>query len=187
MEIAVIGGGLAGVEAARQVTRLGGNAVLYEMRPVVTTPAHRSGLLGELVCSNSLKSTDLTNAHGLLKEEMRILGSIVIETAEQTAIPGGKALVVDRERFALGLTDSIESDPRVRIVRREATGIPEGTVIIASGPLTSDRLANAIIQLTHAGNLFFYDAISPIVDAESVDRDKSFYASRWSRDGTGDI
>ncbi len=186
MEIAVIGGGLAGVEAARQVTRLGGNAVLYEMRPVVTTPAHRSGLLGELVCSNSLKSTDLTNAHGLLKEEMRILGSIVIETAEQTAIPGGKALVVDRERFALGLTDSIESDPRVRIVRREATAIPEGTVIIASGPLTSDRLANAIIQLTHAGNLFFYDAISPIVDAESVDRDKSFYASRWSRDGTGD-
>lgn len=186
MEIAVIGGGLAGVEAAHQVARLGGNAVLYEMRPAVTTPAHKSGLLGELVCSNSLKSMDLTNAHGLLKEELRILGSVVIETAHETAIPGGKALVVDREQFALRLTDRIEKNPRVRIIRREVTSIPEGMVIIASGPLTSGPLADAIQGLTHAGNLFFYDAISPIVDAESIDRTRSFSASRWSKEETGD-
>ncbi len=186
MEIAVIGGGLAGVEAAHQVTRLGADAVLYEMRPAVTTPAHRSGLFGELVCSNSLKSMDLANAHGLLKEELRILGSVVMEAAGKTAIPGGKALVVDRERFAAELTQRTENNPRIRIVRREVTRIPDGVVIIASGPLTSGPLAEAIKELTHSGNLFFYDAISPIVDAESVDREHSFYASRWSKDETGD-
>jgi methylenetetrahydrofolate--tRNA-(uracil-5-)-methyltransferase len=186
MEIAVIGGGLAGVEAAHQVARLGGNAVLYEMRPAATTPAHTSGLLGELVCSNSLKSMDLMNAHGLLKEELRCLGSIVVETAGETAIPGGRALVVDRGQFAARLTEKIENNPRIRVIRREVTSIPEGLVVIASGPLTSDPLADAIKGLTHAGNLFFFDAISPIVDAESVDRETSFYASRWSSDETGD-
>jgi methylenetetrahydrofolate--tRNA-(uracil-5-)-methyltransferase len=186
MEIAIIGGGLAGVEAAHQVTRLGADAVLYEMRPAATTPVHKSGLLGELVCSNSLKSMDLMNAHGLLKEELSILGSIVVEAAAKTAIPGGKALVVDRERFAAELTETIENNPKVRIVRQEVKFVPDGRVIIASGPLTSDALAGAIKELTHAGNLFFYDAISPIIDAESVDRECSFYASRWSKDETGD-
>lgn len=186
MEIAVVGGGLAGVEAACQIARLGGNAALYEMRPDVTTPAHKSGLLGELVCSNSLKSTDPLNAHGLLKEELRCLGSIVIETAHEAAIPGGKALVVDRDRFAALLTEKIGSNPRIRVVRREVTGIPDGIAIIASGPLTSGPLAEEIKRLTQAGNLFFYDAISPIVDAESIDPETSFSASRYSEGETGD-
>ena len=186
MEIAVIGGGLAGVEAAYQIARSGGNAVLYEMRPAVKTPAHKSGLLGELVCSNSLKSTDPLNAHGLLKEELRLLGSIVIETAHEAAIPGGKALVVDRDRFAAMLTEKIGSNPRIRVVRREVTGIPDGIAIIASGPLTGGTLADEIKRLTQAGNLFFYDAISPIVDGESIDPETSFYASRYSEGGTGD-
>lgn len=186
MEIAVIGGGLAGVEAAHQIARLGGNAAIYEMRPAAGTPAHKTALLGELVCSNSLKSTDILNAHGLLKEELRRLDSIVIKTAEETSIPGGKALVVDRERFAARLTAKIEDDPRIRVIRLEVTRIPDGTVIIASGPLTTGPLADAIKKLTQAGNLFFYDAISPIIDAESVDRERSFYASRYSKDETGD-
>ncbi len=186
MEIAVIGGGLAGVEAAYQISRSGGTAILYEMRPVVMTPAHKSALLGELVCSNSLKSMDILNAHGLLKEELRRLDSIVIRVAGETSIPGGKALVVDREKFAARLTAEIENDPGIRVVRREIASIPDGIVIIASGPLTSDPLADEISRLTNAGNLFFYDAISPIIDAESIDHEKSFYASRYSTDGTGD-
>ncbi len=186
MEIAVIGGGLAGVEAAHQIARSGGNATLYEMRPAVSTPAHKSGLLGELVCSNSLKSMDLLNAHGLLKEELRRLDSIIVRTADETSIPGGKALVVDRDRFAARLTEAIENDPRIQVVRGEISSIPDGTVVIASGPLTSDSLANEIRRLTNAGNLFFYDAISPIVDAESIDLESAFYASRYSKDETGD-
>lgn len=186
MEIAVIGGGLAGVEAAYQIARLGGNAALYEMRPSVRTPAHKTALLGELVCSNSLKSKDILNAHGLLKEELRRFDSIVIKTAEEASIPGGKALVVDREQFAARLTRKIEDDPRIRVIRREVTGIPDGAVIIASGPLTTGPLADAIKELTHAGNFFFYDAISPVVDAESIDRERSFCASRYSNDETGD-
>ncbi|MBP1747787.1 MAG: Methylenetetrahydrofolate--tRNA-(uracil-5-)-methyltransferase trmFO [Deltaproteobacteria bacterium] len=186
MEISVIGGGLAGVEAAYQIARSGGNATLYEMRPAVKTPAHKSSLLGELVCSNSLKSMDILNAHGLLKEELRRLDSLVVRTADETSIPGGKALVVDRELFAVRLTEKIENNPRIQVVRREITCIPDGIVVIASGPLTSDLLANEISRLTNAGNLFFYDAISPIVDAESIDHGSAFYASRYSKDETGD-
>ncbi len=186
MEISVIGGGLAGVEAAYQIARLGGNATLYEMRPRAKTPVHKSDLLGELVCSNSLKSMDILNAHGLLKEELRRLDSIVIKIADETAIPGGRALVVDRDRFAARLTEEVEKNPAIHVVRQEITSIPGGTVIIASGPLTSDPLADEIIRLTNAGNLHFYDAISPIVDAESIDREKAFYASRYGKSEAGD-
>lgn len=186
MEISVIGGGLAGVEAAYQIARLGGNATLYEMRPGAKTPVHKSDLLGELVCSNSLKSMDILNAHGLLKEELRRLDSIVIKIADETAIPGGRALVVDRDRFAARLTEEVEKNPAIHVVRQEITSIPGETVIIASGPLTSDPLADEIIRLTNAGNLHFYDAISPIVDAESIDREKAFYASRYGKSEAGD-
>lgn len=186
MEITVIGGGLAGVEAAHQVTRMGGRAVLYEMRPAVNTPAHQSAFLAELVCSNSLKSLDLLNAHGLLKEELRRLGSVIMKTADETAIPGGKALVVDRNRFAGRLTDIVVNNPAIRLVREEIRRIPEGIVIVASGPLTSTALAEELTSLTGGENLAFFDAISPIVDAASIDPDAAFYASRYMKEGVGD-
>ncbi|MBP8626596.1 MAG: methylenetetrahydrofolate--tRNA-(uracil(54)-C(5))-methyltransferase (FADH(2)-oxidizing) TrmFO [Syntrophorhabdales bacterium] len=182
MEIKIIGGGLAGVEAAYQIAKRGYGVILYEMRPVLFTPAHKTGLLSELVCSNSLKSKELTNAHGLLKEEMRRLDSIIIHTADATSIPGGKALVVDRERFSRAITDKITSNPLIRVIREEITDIPKGIAIIATGPLTSDRLAECIRVLTGQGHLFFYDAISPIVEGDSIDLEKSFFASRYKDD-----
>ncbi len=187
MEITVIGGGLAGVEAAHQITRMGGRATLFEMRPGSGTPAHRTSHLAELVCSNSLKSLDPHNAHGLLKAELRRVGSVIMETAEGTAIPGGKALVVDRDRFAARLTETVANNPGIRLVREEVRRIPEeGIVIVASGPLTSDALAGELRELTGADNLAFFDAISPIVDAASIDYGKAFYASRYMKDETGD-
>lgn len=174
------------MEAAYQVARLGGRAVLYEMRPAVNTPAHRTEYLAELVCSNSLKSKELTNAHGLLKEEMRRLSSIVIGTADESAIPGGKALVVDRTRFAQRLTEIIEDNPDIRLVREEVRRIPDGTVIIATGPLTSGPLADSLRELTGEENLSFFDSISPIIDAQSVDHENAFYASRYSKEDGGD-
>lgn len=182
MEIKIIGGGLAGVEAAYQIAKRGYGVILYEMRPVLFTPAHKTGLLSELICSNSLKSKELTNAHGLLKEEMRRLDSIIINTADATSIPGGKALVVDRERFSRAITDKITSNPLIRVIREEITDIPKGIAIIATGPLTSDRLAECIRVLTGQGHLFFYDAISPIVEGDSIDLEKSFFASRYKDD-----
>jgi methylenetetrahydrofolate--tRNA-(uracil-5-)-methyltransferase len=179
MEIKIVGGGLAGVEAAYQIARGGANVVLYEMRPFTFTPAHKTEHLAELVCSNSMKSKELTNAHGLLKEELRILDSLVIRIAHESAIPGGKALVVDREKFARRITDEIESNTHIRVVREEVKEIPSGTFIVATGPLTSSKLAEKISALTGEGNLSFFDAISPIVDAESVDMEKAFYASRY--------
>ncbi|OPY00438.1 MAG: Methylenetetrahydrofolate--tRNA-(uracil-5-)-methyltransferase TrmFO [Syntrophorhabdus sp. PtaB.Bin047] len=187
MDITVIGGGLAGVEAAHQITRMGGRATLFEMRPVSGTPAHRTSYLAELVCSNSLKSIDLHNAHGLLKEELRRMGSSVMEAADGTAIPGGKALVVDRDRFAARLTETVENNPGIRLVREEARRIPkEGIVIVASGPLTSEALTEELRVLTGADNLAFFDAISPIVDAASIDHGKAFYASRYMKGEAGD-
>lgn len=174
------------MEAAYQVARLGGRAVVYEMRPAVSTPAHRTEYLAELVCSNSLKSKELTNAHGLLKEEMRRLSSIVIGTADESAIPGGKALVVDRTRFAQRLTEIIEDNPDIRLVREEVRRIPDGTVIIATGPLTSGPLADSLRELTGEENLSFFDSISPIIDAQSVDHENAFYASRYSKEDGGD-
>ncbi len=174
------------MEAAYQVTRLGGRAVMYEMRPAVSTPAHRTEYLAELVCSNSLKSRELSNAHGLLKEEMRRLSSIVIAEADESAIPGGKALVVDRTLFAQRLTEKTEGNPDIRLVREEVRRIPGGTVIIATGPLTGGPLAESLRELTGEENLSFFDSISPIIDAQSVDLRHAFYASRYSKEDGGD-
>ena len=185
MEVKVIGGGLAGTEAAFQIARLGTSVTLCEMRPHKLTPAHKTAYLSELVCSNSLKSQDLQNAHGLLKEELRRLGSLVVKIADRNAIAGGKALVVDREAFSRDVTAEIESCPAIRIVREEEITVPDDTAIIATGPLTSDALAANIAELTGSANLHFYDAISPIVDGNSIDMDSAFFASRYS-EGSSD-
>jgi methylenetetrahydrofolate--tRNA-(uracil-5-)-methyltransferase len=186
MEISIVGGGLAGAEAAYQMARRGTDVTLYEMRPSAFTPAHKTACLAELVCSNSMKSKEFANAHGLLKEELRILDSLIIRVAHETAIPGGKALVVDREKFARRITDEIESNTRIRVVREEVEEIPSGTVIIATGPLTSSKLAERIGALTGEDNLYFFDAISPVIDAESVDMGKAFYASRYMEEKNDD-
>ena len=179
MEVKVIGGGLAGTEAAWQIARSGQRVTLYEMRPGTFTPAHKTSLLSELVCSNSLKSRDLTNAHGLLKEELRRLGSIVMKAADGTSIPGGKALVVDRYKFAERVTEEVINHPLIDVVREEVKDVPPGIVIIATGPLTSDSLADRIREITGAENLSFFDAISPIIDGGSIDREKAFFGSRY--------
>ena len=180
--ITIIGGGLAGAEAAWQVARRGVAVRLYEMRPVKQTPAHKTGLLAELVCSNSLKSNSLTRAHGVLKAELRRLGSLVLTAADHHAVPAGDALAVDRDRFAQEITDAIESHPLIELVREEVVEIPaEGPVIIATGPLTSQPLARNLFRLTGAEYMFFYDALSPIVSAESVNREIAFLASRYDQ------
>lgn len=179
-QITVIGGGLAGCEAAWQAANMGVEVVLYEMRPNVMTPAHKTGMLAELVCSNSLRSDMLSKPAGLLKEEMRRLNSIIIKCADETAIPGGGALTVDRERFAQAVTRAIESHPKITVVRELVTSIPrDGIVIIATGPLTHDALAEEIQKLVGEEFLHFYDAVAPIVDAETIDYSKTFMASRY--------
>ncbi len=185
VEIKIIGGGLAGVEAAYQIARTGGTAILYEMRPLSCTPAHKTDYLSELVCSNSLKSQELTNAHGLLKEELRVLGSLVVQSADATAIAGGKALVVDRTRFAHTVTEAILHDPNIQVVRDEVRRLPDdGIVVVATGPLTAPSLSAAIGEMTGTGNLHFFDAISPIVEGASIDMEHAFFANRYS--GSGD-
>lgn len=181
MAIRVIGGGLAGAEAAYQIARMGGSAVLCEMRPLAYTPAHKTDYLSELVCSNSLKSQELTNAHGLLKEELRSLGSLIVGSADATAIAGGKALVVDRSRFAERVTQRILHDPNIQVVREEVERLPDdGIIVVATGPLTSPSLSAAIGALTGADNLHFFDAISPIVEGASIDMEHAFFANRYS-------
>lgn len=180
--IKVIGGGLAGTEAAHQAALLGVRVKLYEMRPARLTPAHQTSELGELVCSNSLKSLSHENASGVLKEEMAMLGSLVIEAALGARVPAGKALAVDRTAFAQYLTASLERNPLVEIVRDEVTALPdasEGPVIIATGPLTSPALTERIIEVTGSAQLYFYDSISPIVDTETIDTTRTFRASRY--------
>lgn len=185
MEIKVVGGGLAGVEAAWQIARRGQEVVLYEMRPTTRTPAHKTPFLSELVCSNSLKSTDLTNAHGLLKEELRRLGSIIMRAADKASIPGGKALVVDRLKFSETITEEIEAHPLIKVLREEVKDLPDGIVVIATGPLTSPSLTDRIKEVTGAENLAFFDAISPIIEGQSVDMERAFFGSRYL-DGTDD-
>ncbi len=181
MEISVIGGGLAGSEAAYQIARMGGHVVLYEMRPLSQTPAHKTGYLSELVCSNSLKSKELTNAHGLLKAELRLLDSLIVRVAEECAIPGGKALVVDRSRFAQEVSSAILSHPRIRVVREEKTDPPQdGIAIVATGPLTSPILSGRIRAMTGITNLHFFDAISPIIDGDSIDMSRAFFGTRYA-------
>lgn len=188
--IQIIGAGLAGCEAAWQAAEAGLPVTLYEMRPVRSTPAHKTDAMAELVCSNSLKSETENTAPWLLKEELRRLGSLLISRAAMEArVPGGQALTVDRNVFADAVTKAIESHPRITVKREEITSIPEeGIVIVATGPLTSGALANAIAAKTGADRLYFYDAISPIVDADTIDMSIAFRASRYgkSMDGTDD-
>jgi methylenetetrahydrofolate--tRNA-(uracil-5-)-methyltransferase len=188
--ITVIGGGLAGTEAAWQLARRGLDVVLYEMRPVRTTDAHQTDRLAELVCSNSLKSDQHPSASWLLKEELRRMDSLLLQAAEKARVPGGQALTVDRIVFSEVVTEAIESSPRIEIRREEIAEIdPSRPVIIATGPLTSDALANSIARLTGSSRLFFYDSISPIVDGQTIDRTIAFAASRYDKSldgGTGD-
>src|SRR5438445_6000155 len=181
-EITVIGGGLAGSEAAWQIARLGARVRLYEMRPVRKTPAHRTDRFAEIVCSNSLKSDQPYNASWLLKEELRRLGSILIRIADSVRVPAGAALAVDRERFAVKVTEAISSEPNILLVREEFPEIPnDGIVIVASGPLTSPSLSESIRKFCGSEHLYFYDAISPIIDAETIDKSKVFRASRYGK------
>jgi methylenetetrahydrofolate--tRNA-(uracil-5-)-methyltransferase len=180
-ELAVIGGGLAGCEAAWQAAERGVQVTLYEMRPTRLTPAHVSDRLAELVCSNSLGARPVDRALGLLKEEMRRLGSLIISQAEATALPAGDALAVDRDLFAAGVTSCIAQHPNIALRRQEVTHIPDGPVIIASGPLTSDALAQALAAITGGEYLHFFDAMAPIVEADSIDRSVAFRASRYAR------
>ena len=184
--VTVIGGGLAGAEAAVQIARRGVPVRLYEMRPRTPTRAHRSDLLGELVCSNSLKADTPSSAHGLLKAELRRLDSVVLRAADACRVPAGSALAVDREQFARDLTDAVCRQPGVTVVREEVRELPaDGLAVVASGPLTSDALAASIQCRLGAEQLYFYDALSPIVAADSVDYSKTFFASRYDRgDGT---
>lgn len=180
--VTIIGGGLAGCEAAWQVAKRGLDVTLYEMRPTVMTPAHESGMLAELVCSNSLKSEALTSTHGALKEEMRRLGSIILPCADETRVPAGQALAVDRERFAKLVTNKIEDHPKITVRREEVKTLPSGRpVIIATGPLTSDALAAEIARITGKDRLFFYDAIAPSVYADSINREICFSAARYDK------
>jgi methylenetetrahydrofolate--tRNA-(uracil-5-)-methyltransferase len=183
-EVLVIGGGLAGVEAAWQAARAGARVRLYEMRPVRQTPAHRTDKLAEIVCSNSLKSDEQGTAPYLLKEELRRAGSLVMEAAAATRVPAGAALAVDRGRFAEYITERIASHPQITLVREEVTRLPEDAiVIIATGPLTSDALTTEIMRLTGDDQLYFYDAIAPIVAADSVNTEIAFRAARYNKGG----
>lgn len=178
-EITVIGGGFAGVEAAWAAAQRGSRITLYEMRPVKGTPVHHTGDLAELVCSNSFKSALLTNASGVLKEEMRRLGSLILPIAARHSVPAGEALAVDREPFAREVTEAIEAHPNITVVRQEVTALPENRpLILATGPLTSDALAAEIARLTGGDSLSFYDAVAPTLTYDSLDLTKVFRASR---------
>ena len=182
MKAVVAGGGLAGSEAAWALAGRGIDVTLREMRPGTGTPAHRTGRLAELVCSNTFKSLELSTAHGLLKAELRELGSMLLPCADEARVPGGSALAVDREVFSRLVDEKIRSHPRIRVEEGEATDLPSPG-IVATGPLTSDRLAQAIAARLGAGALAFYDAIAPIVSGESLDRDRLFAASRYGKGG----
>lgn len=182
--VTVVGGGLAGTEAAWQAAARGVHVVLHEMRPVRPTAVHKTDGLAELVCSNSFRGDKLDNAVGLLKEEMRRLGSLVMRAADETRVPAGAALAVDRDRFSSRITEAIGSHPLISIRRGEVTSIPpsgDGAVILATGPLTSEALSAEIAALVGSQHLYFYDAISPIVLADTIDRSKVYRASRWGR------
>lgn len=183
-EVVVIGGGFAGVEAAWQAAQAGARVRLYEMRPVRQTPAHRTDKLAEIVCSNSLKTDEPGTAPYLLKEELRRGGSIVLEAAQATRVPAGTALAVDRHRFAELITERIETHPLITLVREEATRVNDDQItIICGGPLCSDALAAEIARLTGDEHLYFYDAIAPIVSADTVDRRVAFRAARYDKGG----
>lgn len=179
--VKIIGAGLAGSEAALQLAKRGIKVKLYEMRPDKTTGAHVGSDCAEFVCSNSLGSSDITNASGLLKKEMEVLGGELIKIAIENAVPAGNALAIAREDFSKAVTKRIEEEPNIELIREEITEIPEGNVIIASGPLTSDVLAEKIKEFTKSEHLHFFDAIAPIVEVDSINFDKAFWASRYNK------
>ena len=180
-EIHIVGGGLAGSEAAWQLAERGHDVVLHEMRPARGTAAHKTDRLGELVCSNTFKSTEVSNAHGLLKAEMRVLGSLILWAADQARVPGGSALTVDRDAFSRAIHERVTSHPRITVVREEVTDLPDPG-IVATGPLTSDALAAAIRRRLGVESLAFYDAIAPIVAYDSIDPSVAFRASRYGKE-----
>lgn len=180
-EVKIIGAGLAGSEAALQLAKRGIKVKLYEMRPNKMTGAHTGEDCAEFVCSNSLGSSDITNASGLLKAEMEILGGELIKIAHEHAVPAGNALAIAREDFSSAVTKKIKENPNIELIREEITEIPEGNVIIASGPLTSDTLAESIQKFTNTEHLHFFDAIAPIVEVESINFDKAFWAARYDK------
>jgi methylenetetrahydrofolate--tRNA-(uracil-5-)-methyltransferase len=181
MKAQVIGGGLAGSEAAWQAAEQGVDVVLYEMRPELQTGAHQSGDLAELICSNSLGSQLPDRATGILMSELEQLGSLLLRIARQTQVPAGGALAVGREAFARCVTEQIENHPRIQVVRQEVTAIPDGTVVLATGPLTSPAMSAELAELSGSEHLYFYDALSPIVEAESIDMSIAFRDSRYGR------
>ena len=177
----VVGAGLAGSEAAWQLAKRGMNVRLYEMRPVKQTPAHHTDKFAELVCSNSLRANSLTNAVGVLKEEMRMLDSVIIGCADASSVPAGGALAVDRHDFAARVTEQVKNHPNVTVINEEVVGIPEGPTIIATGPLTSEALSQGLKQLTGEEYLYFYDAAAPIIEKESINMDKVYLKSRYDK------
>lgn len=181
MKVKIIGAGLAGCEAALQLAKRGIEVDLYEMRPVKMTGAHTTEKLAEFVCSNSMGSYDLSVASGLLKKEMGLLGSELIKIAFDVQVPAGNALAIDREEFSKRVTELIEANPLINLVREEVSEIPEGDVIIASGPLTSDDMAKSIQDFTQEEHLHFFDAVAPIVEKDSINFDKAFYGSRYDK------
>ncbi|HXV86450.1 MAG TPA: methylenetetrahydrofolate--tRNA-(uracil(54)-C(5))-methyltransferase (FADH(2)-oxidizing) TrmFO, partial [Gemmatimonadales bacterium] len=185
MNAAVVGGGLAGSEAAWALARRGVAVTLYEMRPATPTPAHSTDRLAEIVCSNTFKSTEVTNAHGLLKAELRMLGSLLLEVADGVRVPGGTALAVDRDRFSAEVTRRVQQHPCITVARQEITTLPSPG-IVATGPLTSERLAGAIAARLGQRSLAFYDAIAPIVAADSLDLKHLYRLSRYGKGGGDD-
>ena len=184
-KVTVLGAGLAGCECAWQLAKRGIEVRLFEMKPNKMTPAHSSEYFAELVCSNSLRSDELTNAVGLLKAEMRKMGSLIMESADSNRVAAGGALAVDREGFSRYITDKIKSCTNIELVSEEATDFPEGELVVATGPLTSDALAEKLEKLCNCTGLHFYDAVAPIVTLESVDMDSAFFAARYDK-GTAD-
>lgn len=180
-KVKVIGGGLAGAEASLQLAKRGIEVELYEMRPKKTTGAHVGSDFAEFVCSNSLGSSDITNASGLLKKEMEIMGGELIKIAHECSVPAGNALAIDRELFSKTVTEKIKANDKITVINEEVTEIPDGNVIIASGPLTSEGLADSIKEFTKAEHLHFFDAIAPIVEKDSINFDIAFYGSRYDK------
>ena len=180
-KVTVLGAGLAGCEAAFQIAQRGVPVQLWEMKPQKMTPAHHSADFAELCCSNSLRSDALSNAVGLLKEEMRRVGSLILEAADATRVPAGSALAVDRAKFAEYVTKRVKNHPLIEVVEKEAEAIPEGVVVVATGPLSSAPMAQAIAQRTGKDGLYFYDAVAPIVEFSTINMDVAFFASRYDK------
>lgn len=184
-KVKIIGAGLAGSEAAWQIANRGIDVELYEMRPKKQTPAHHTDQFAELVCSNSLRANSLTNAVGVLKEEMRRLNSVIMKAADECSVPAGGALAVDREQFASKVTSLIRNHERINVINEEVINIPDGPTIIATGPLTSSSLASALKELTGEEYLYFYDAAAPIIEKDSINMEKAFIKSRYDKGGDG--